>query len=633
MEITCETCKRSFVVDPARAEGHTTAKCLCGSILRLTKEEDGNTRLGQYVLVQRIAVGGMGEIFYGKIAGVEGFEREVAIKKMLPHLSEDQSFINMMINEAKLTVQLHHPNIVQVFDLAKEGNQYYIAMEYVPGITVGHLLERCFRNKIRLPVEVAVHIAMQVLRGLSYAHDLRSPDGARMEVLHRDITPQNIMVTKSAWVKITDFGIAKARTEISTTSPGMIKGKLGYIAPEQLTGDTADQRLDIFCVGIVLWEMLATRRLFKGEDEVDTFRLISQCIVPPLGDYREDVIPEIESALGGSLTATPAQRYKNADAFYDALNQAIFPRTADDYTAAARQFFDKNPEFFVGVAGLKQGEDSGEQKAPPQPRDSIEITEITLRRSKPPSSNKWVLVVIGIAVLMLATAGGLYASGVFSQFAGPDPLSPQEVQLGTDGARSQVLGCCAEEFEPPDRILASMEIAANGAVSKVDLSPTASELGDTGECIATALGGLRFRPNRGPTYRAQVALPNCPSLPVVEDNPGTGKNKKRTKKKRSAVDDSGGGETPADFAKALTSTITKGASGLAKCVDALAEVPDKPSRLVISVTINNKGKVIDASVKPQEKRVEGCLVRQVKMMRFPTQPKPAFTFSFPLDLR
>src|SRR5688572_27312327 len=206
LDIACANCGRRFQLDDGRIAGVTAAKCLCGT--RLTLQSPAN-RLGKYVLVNRIAVGGMGEIYYAKIAGVEGFEREVAIKKMLPHLSADRNFINMMIKEAKLTVLLNHPNIVQIYDLAKEGDEYYIAMEYVEGLNVGTLLESCRKAGVLLPFEAAVHIVLQVLRGLAYAHELRGPDGVPMNILHRDITPQNILVTRDAWVKVTDFGIAK----------------------------------------------------------------------------------------------------------------------------------------------------------------------------------------------------------------------------------------------------------------------------------------------------------------------------------------------------------------------------------------------------------------------------------------
>ncbi len=276
MNIVCSNCQRQFDVDESRLGEIKAALCECGTRLFLSAEAQENTRLGKYNLIHKVATGGMGEIFYGKSSGIEGFEREVAIKRMLPHLSSERSFIDMMVKEAKLTVLLNHPNIVQIYDLSKQGDQYYIAMEYVPGITVGTLMEHLHKEQATMPLEVAVHITLQLLQGLGYAHNFSDQKGTPLSVVHRDITPQNILVTSRAFVKITDFGIAKALNEISTTSPGLIKGKIGYIAPEQLNGVEPNHRLDLFCAGILLWEMLAVRRLFKGNTEVETFNLIAK---------------------------------------------------------------------------------------------------------------------------------------------------------------------------------------------------------------------------------------------------------------------------------------------------------------------------------------------------------------------
>ncbi|MEL6547180.1 MAG: serine/threonine-protein kinase, partial [Myxococcota bacterium] len=437
MDLHCTNCGRHYDVGDETARRVPAARCVCGARLNIASSS-GFKRLGNYILERRLAVGGMGEIFYGKIAGVEGFEREVAIKKMLPHLSADRSFIDMMVKEAKLTVLLNHPNIVQVFDLAREGDEYYIAMEYVPGTNVGQLLELCFKRRVFLPVEVCLFITMKVLRGLAYAHQLRGPDGAPMNILHRDITPQNIMVTPQAWVKITDFGIAKARNEISTTTPGMIKGKLGYIAPEQMTDAEVTQSVDIFCAGILLWESLASKRLFKGSDEIDTFRLIQACRIPSLADIREDVSEELERVIAGALTPTPEERYASCEAYYEALNEVIFPRTIDDLESATTRYFDEHPELFDGVvsaSGLSDGATMQVDVPGTITGDLPLITDVlavpkTLQpeRDTPSNSRLWVAVL----ALLLVIAGG--AAFWITQKPAPEtplspPLSQEEVQL------------------------------------------------------------------------------------------------------------------------------------------------------------------------------------------------------------
>ena len=362
MKVQCDQCSRSYELDVVRLGAVAAVACLCGERLPL-QATAGGQRLGKYILVQRIAVGGMGEIYYGKSAGVAGFEKEVAIKRMLPHLSQDPAFVQMLVKEAKLTVLLNHPNIVGIYDLARQGDEYYIAMEYVPGVTVSHVLDQVIRAQLQIPWEVAVHITANVLRGLGYAHNLTMPDGERVTILHRDITPQNILVTQAGYVKITDFGIAKATNEISTTSPGMIKGKLGYLAPEQLTGREPDQRADLFCAGILLWEMLALRRLFKGISEVDTFRLISECQIPSLTPERQDIPAALAEVIMRGLARDPDRRFARGEEFNAALAQAILPRTFDDMAEITRAFFTEQETFFGGVvtsASLKRASFTGD---------------------------------------------------------------------------------------------------------------------------------------------------------------------------------------------------------------------------------------------------------------------------------
>ncbi|MEO1174171.1 MAG: serine/threonine-protein kinase, partial [Myxococcota bacterium] len=381
---------------------------------------------------------------------------------------------------------LNHPNIVQVFDLAREGNEYYIAMEYVPGTNVGQMLELCHKRRLFLPTEVAVFITMQVLRGLAYAHDLKGLDGEPMNILHRDVTPQNILVTPSAWVKITDFGIAKARNEISTTSPGMIKGKLGYIAPEQLNGNNPTQSVDIFCAGILLWESLATRRLFKGTDEIDTFRLISKCEIPSMREFRDDVSPELEKVLNTALAATPEERYPSADAFYNALNQTIFPRTADDFAAAAKKYFGEHPEFFEKVVtpdalGLDDGRTIEIDTPSVLTEDLPNISDVLPppEGERPPPSPARGTPWFAVLALLLLALGGIgtwmyYGPDTRSEAAprGPEKLTAEEIQLGVDAEKGRLLECYLKgnrTFFDLDTLNAKIVVASTGGVAEATL--------------------------------------------------------------------------------------------------------------------------------------------------------------------
>ncbi len=640
MEVSCSTCNRTFIIDDKRGEKARVAKCLCGARLRLITDKNlrpgtGPQRLGKYILQQRIAVGGMGEIYYGKMAGVEGFEREVAIKKMLPHLSEDRAFVEMMIKEAKLTVLLHHPNIVQVYDLSREGNEYYIAMEYVPGVTIGHLLELSHRANRHLPYQVAVHLCMQVLRGLAYAHDLRGPDGEPMNLLHRDITPQNILVTRNAWVKITDFGIAKARNEISTTSPGMIKGKLGYIAPEQLAGQNPDQRVDIFCVGILLWETLATRRLFKGVDEIDTFRLISEAKVPPLSEFRDDVPVEIEKAMRGGLTRLPDNRYASADAFYDALNQAIFPSTADDFAAISKRFFEEHGEFFESVDKIARDTETVEGvttaiDVPPKDEKLLEITSLVGAPAASKSNGPILAVIAFIAALVLGLGGFVVARMLSTDAPGQNPgievkpptvapLTQQEIQMALDGEESRFLDCYRQAgptFRKLESLKAQLTIASTGGVAELSLIPALTEFAKLQDCLNDALRKLQFRAHPAPSFTATV------NLPAPEKAPAT--TKPPVVENREPL-------TPADIQK----TLQQNSGAILKCLSGLQGQAGAPSVVNATLTISTAGKVTEVGFEPtlSNGAVNQCLYRTFKAFRFSKKPKADMTVKIPLKIQ
>ena len=509
-------------------------------------EREKMTRLGKYVLVSRIATGGMGEVFYGKIAGIEGFEKEVAIKKMLPHLSMDRGFIAMMVKEAKLTVLLNHANIVGIYDLAKEGEEYYIAMEYVAGVTIGTILDCLAGDEALMPWQVVVHIVMQTLRGLSHAHTLIGPGGQPLSILHRDITPQNILVTARGEVKITDFGIAKAVNEISTTSPGMIKGKLGYIGPEQLEGAEADPRVDLFCVGILMWEMLACRRLFKGQSEADTFRLILDCQIPSLRQICPDLPLAVEQAMLRGLAKDPNVRFARAELFNQALGQAIAPLTSDDLSMQASAYLAAHPDFFAGIAKHKLPNLPADAPAvvasPPPPAVAV---------ASPPAARRGALLVASAGVaLALAAAGGwmltrpdppAVTAPLAAQPSPPPaqdveppiptvaappaaappapapaavmpaprsrkPLTGAEIQQTVSRGQSGIFRCLGhlDAKAMPTQINAKMSIEPSGRVGTVSFDPAIADA-ELDKCLSRALAHLTFRSFSGP--RLQVTIP------------------------------------------------------------------------------------------------------------------------------
>jgi tetratricopeptide (TPR) repeat protein/tRNA A-37 threonylcarbamoyl transferase component Bud32 len=252
----------------------------------------------------------MAELFQGKIVSVKGFEKPVAIKKLLPHLTQDSSLINMFVNEAKLAARLTHQNIVQIYDLGSIEGTYFIAMEYLHGKDLRAMINKARQRAVPVPLEFALYIVSRICAGLDYAHKLKDFQGSPLNIIHRDISPQNIIVTYEGEVKIVDFGIAKAATHSSETKVGIIKGKLAYMSPEQAAGKSIDHRSDVFSTGILLYELVTQRRMFEGTDldVLDRVRkgdfVAAEVVAPALP-------PRIIAILRRALAHDPERRYQS----------------------------------------------------------------------------------------------------------------------------------------------------------------------------------------------------------------------------------------------------------------------------------------------------------------------------------
>jgi serine/threonine protein kinase len=278
----------------------------------------------RYRVIEKLASGGMAEVFRAESAGLEGFKKQVAIKRVLPHLSEKKKFISMFLDEARLSAHLSHSNCVQVFDIGVGDNAYFIVMEYVDGADLKAVMETLKKQGRELPVEEAVFIAIKICEGLCYAHELTDQDGRPFAVVHRDVSPPNVLMTKHGEIKIVDFGLAKASSQLEKSEPGIIKGKFSYLSPEAALGKDVDHRTDIFAVGIILWEMLAGRRLFLGDTDFATVKLVQQAAIPPLTKINTKVTPELERIVGRALARDPAQRYQSTRDLAVALNDFLY---------------------------------------------------------------------------------------------------------------------------------------------------------------------------------------------------------------------------------------------------------------------------------------------------------------------
>ncbi|MDC0745970.1 serine/threonine protein kinase [Polyangium mundeleinium] len=278
----------------------------------------------RYRVLDRLASGGMAEVFLAESAGIEGFKKRVAIKRVLPHLSEKKRFIAMFLDEARLSANLTHSNVAQVFDIGVGDNAYFIVMEYVDGSDLKAVIEYIRKMKRPFPVEVAVYIAERICDGLAYAHEAKNPEGQPLRIVHRDVSPANVLLTKYGEIKIVDFGLAKATSQLEKSEPGIVKGKFGYLSPEVTQGLEVDVRTDVFAVGIILWEILAQKRLFHGENDLKTVMLVREAVVPPLAPLNKDVPPELETIINRALARDPEKRYQSARELGRALNGFLF---------------------------------------------------------------------------------------------------------------------------------------------------------------------------------------------------------------------------------------------------------------------------------------------------------------------
>jgi eukaryotic-like serine/threonine-protein kinase len=278
----------------------------------------------RYRVIERIAAGGMAEVYRAESAGLEGFKKIVAIKRVLPHLSEKKQFIGMFLDEARTSAALSHSNCVQTFDIGVGDNTYFIVMEYVDGADLKAVIEHRRQKGQRVPTEAACYICLKICEGLTYAHEARDANGVALGIVHRDMSPPNVLITRNGEVKIVDFGLAKAHSQLERSEPGIIKGKFSYLSPEAAMGEPVDGRTDIFAVGIMLWEMLAGRRLFLGETDLETVRQVQSAQVPNLRQFNPEVTPDLERVVQKALARDPRSRYTTARDFGRDLNTIMF---------------------------------------------------------------------------------------------------------------------------------------------------------------------------------------------------------------------------------------------------------------------------------------------------------------------
>ena len=307
---------------------------------RVLKEYENMDRIGPYVLVKKMAKGGMAELFLSDYLSEDGFRKQVAVKRILPHLAENTDFIQMFTREARLAALLHHPNIVQIFDFKKIDNAYLISMEYIDGKNLGEIISGLKKG---IPYEIAGFIIAEICKGLDYSHSKRDDmTGEPLNIVHRDISPQNILVSYRGEVKISDFGISKAQSEPSLTQVGVIKGKMSYLSPEQAMGEQADARVDIYALGLVYYEILTGKRVYHFENDIEAIRTIPTMDIKPIIEEIPDLPREVNDLIMKCLERNRESRFQSASEVFKELARLKKSLKINVDTSSLEDFMKKN---------------------------------------------------------------------------------------------------------------------------------------------------------------------------------------------------------------------------------------------------------------------------------------------------
>jgi eukaryotic-like serine/threonine-protein kinase len=354
---------------------------------------------GRYTLVKKLAVGGMAEVFLARADGPMGFQKRCVVKRILPHFSDDPSFVQMFLTEARLAAELNHPNLVQVFDFGQVDGQYFIAMEYIEGPNLRNLNREYRARRGPMPLPLAARLITLAAEGLHFAHELKDENGQPTNLVHRDISPDNILVSRTGSVKVVDFGIAKATNQPHLTKSGMVKGKLAYMPPEQLAREPLDRRADLFSLGVVLFELVTGEMPFDATSEVSIIQaILGQEPLRRLRSRRTDAPPLLDEAIARCLEKAPAMRYASCRELQQDLDRFIQKGgtlvSAVDIAAVVQEAFGQEfentaPSSVPAEASLdptvSRPVSKADNRAPPAPGGPTEaVTEPTPQPRRPP---------------------------------------------------------------------------------------------------------------------------------------------------------------------------------------------------------------------------------------------------------
>ena len=291
-----------------------------------SKVEEGES-FGPYILQRSLGLGGMAHVYKAllPVAG-HSFGKELAIKRILPCFTEERAFVDLLMDEARLTMRIAHPNVAQTFNIGQIDGAFFLAMEFIDGLSLDEVIKQFRESERKIPTDLAVCVAMQVAAGLHAAHELRDAKGEKLNVIHRDLSPRNIMVDRHGVAKLIDFGVAKAKARLVETTDGSVRGTMGYFSPERADGDPFDHRADIFGLGLVLWTSLAGKHPLEGMGQMETLMALQQWSYPPIAEHRDDIPESLDLILQRALAFDPEDRYSCAEALRADLARHLYGR-------------------------------------------------------------------------------------------------------------------------------------------------------------------------------------------------------------------------------------------------------------------------------------------------------------------
>jgi serine/threonine-protein kinase len=488
----------------------------------------GRQRVDRYELIGEIASGGMATVYLARLTGVGGFQRFVAMKRLHPHLANEKEFVEMFLDEARLSAGIHHPNVVPILEVGASPVGYYLVMEYVEGDTLARLLSRAANRGRRIPPGVTLRVALDMLAGLHAAHELRDDAGQPVNLVHRDVSPQNVLVGTDGIARITDFGVARAASRLSATRVGQLKGKIAYMAPEHAQGDEdIDRRADVFSSGVVIWEAFAARRLFKADHEAATLTRVISDPIPDLLALAPHAGAEVCSVVMRALDRDRQRRFASCAQFADALEAAAQARQkiASSRELAAyvqevlgEEIARQRDEVRVWIARTDSDRDASFPSNPAAaPSSSVSASSFTvpdgpLSRSQAtvpdaPRRSRALRALVLVSLLALVGGGGFYAAHFFGQGAGAAAASVAAPPVVSELAREQPAPAPAEPVKATEP---SSALSAEAALAP----PPSAAVVETSKAVASSAPPRPARaahaPVKRPRKKGKEDVPNNP---------------------------------------------------------------------------------------------------------------------------